>query len=159
MATHSSILAWRIPGTVAWWTAIYGVAQSQTRLTWLSSSSSSSIHQTAVISCSHPLWWALLKIQDSGPRWLRCISKEWFRWAQTLVSPHTQRKKKVLVTQSCMTICNPIDCSRVLFRQEYWNWLSFPSPGYLPDPGIKSGSPTVGTDSLPSEPPGKPTPP
>ena len=25
MATHSSILAWRIPGTGAWWAAIYGV--------------------------------------------------------------------------------------------------------------------------------------
>ena len=41
MATHSSILAWRIPGTGgAWWAAIYGVAQSQTRLKQLSSSSS-----------------------------------------------------------------------------------------------------------------------
>ena len=39
MATHSSILAWRIPGMGAWWAAVYGVAQSQTRLTWLSSSS------------------------------------------------------------------------------------------------------------------------
>ena len=33
MATHSSILAWRIPGTGAWWAAIFGVTQSQTRLT------------------------------------------------------------------------------------------------------------------------------
>ena len=33
MATHSSVLAWRIPGTgVAWWAAIYGIAQSRTRL-------------------------------------------------------------------------------------------------------------------------------
>ena len=33
MATHSSILAWRIPGTgEAWWAAVYGVTQSQTRL-------------------------------------------------------------------------------------------------------------------------------
>ena len=31
MATHSSVLAWRIPGG-AWWAAIYGVAQSWTRL-------------------------------------------------------------------------------------------------------------------------------
>ena len=30
MATHSSILVWRISGTGAWWAAIYGVAQSQT---------------------------------------------------------------------------------------------------------------------------------
>ena len=41
MATHSSVLAWRIPGTQgAWWAAIYGVAQSWTRLKRLSSSSS-----------------------------------------------------------------------------------------------------------------------
>ena len=40
MATHSSVLAWRIPGMGAWWAAVYGVAQSQTRLKWLSSSSS-----------------------------------------------------------------------------------------------------------------------
>ena len=25
MATHSSVLAWRIPGTGAWWAAVYGV--------------------------------------------------------------------------------------------------------------------------------------
>ena len=38
MATHSSVLAWRIPGTAgAWWAAVYGVAQSWTRLKWLSS--------------------------------------------------------------------------------------------------------------------------
>jgi len=42
MATHSSVLAWRIPGAGgAWWVAVYGVAQSQTRLKRLSSSSSS----------------------------------------------------------------------------------------------------------------------
>ena len=43
MATHSSGLAWRIPGIgePAWWAAVYGVAQSWTRLKRLSSSSSS----------------------------------------------------------------------------------------------------------------------
>ena len=41
MATHSSVLAWRIPGNgVAWWAAVYGVAQSRTRLKRFSSSSS-----------------------------------------------------------------------------------------------------------------------
>ena len=32
MATHSSVLAWRIPGTGAWWAAVYGVTQSRTGL-------------------------------------------------------------------------------------------------------------------------------
>ena len=42
-------------------------------------------------------------------------------------------------------------------RQEYWGGLPFPPPGDLPNPGIESGSPELRTDSLPTEPPGKPT--
>ena len=34
--------------------------------------------------------------------------------------------------------------------------MPFPSPGDLPDPGIKPRSPTLWADSLPTEPPGKP---
>ena len=42
-------------------------------------------------------------------------------------------------------------------RQEYWNGLPFPSPGYLPNPGIIPGSPALQTDALLSEPPRKPS--
>ena len=42
-------------------------------------------------------------------------------------------------------------------RQEYWSGLPFPSPGALPDPGIKPGSPAFQADSLPPETRGKPT--
>ena len=41
-------------------------------------------------------------------------------------------------------------------RQEYWSGLPFPSPGDIPDPGIKFGSSTLQTEALPSELPGKP---
>ena len=41
-------------------------------------------------------------------------------------------------------------------RQEYWSGLPFPSPGDLPNPGIKPGSSSLQVDALPSEPPGKP---
>ena len=41
-------------------------------------------------------------------------------------------------------------------RQEYWSGLPFPSPGDLPNPGIKPRSPTLRSDVLTSEPPGKP---
>ena len=40
-------------------------------------------------------------------------------------------------------------------RQACWSGLPFPSPGDLPDPGIKPGSPALQADALPSEPPGK----
>ena len=70
---------------------------------------------------------------------------------------------KLLVAQSCLILCNPMDCSlpgssAIEFsRQEYWSGLQFPSPGDLPDSGIEPGSPALQADSLPSEPPGKPS--
>ena len=36
-------------------------------------------------------------------------------------------------------------------RQEYWSGLPFPSPGDLPNPGIKTGSLALKADSLQSE--------
>ena len=41
-------------------------------------------------------------------------------------------------------------------RQEYWSEWLFPSPGDLSDPGIEPRSPALQTDSLQSEPLGKP---
>ena len=41
-------------------------------------------------------------------------------------------------------------------RQEYWSGSPFPSPGDLPNPGIKPRSPTLQAGALTSEPPGKP---
>ena len=40
---------------------------------------------------------------------------------------------------------------REFSRQEYWRGLPFPSPGDLPDPGIKPGSSAFQVDSLLSE--------
>ena len=39
--------------------------------------------------------------------------------------------------------------------QEYWSGSLCPSPGDLPDPGIKPGPPTLQADSLSAESPGK----
>ena len=41
-------------------------------------------------------------------------------------------------------------------RQEYWSGMPLPSPGDLPNPAIKTGSPALEADILTSEPPGKP---
>ena len=41
-------------------------------------------------------------------------------------------------------------------RPEYWSGYPFPSPGDLPNLGIKPKSPTLQADSLPVEPQGKP---
>ena len=41
-------------------------------------------------------------------------------------------------------------------RPEYSSGYLFPSPGDLPNPGIKPRPPTLQVDSLPAEPQGKP---
>ena len=60
MATHSSVLAWRIPGTGgAWRAAVYGATQSRTRLKQFSSSSSIAHPKPALqqvgLFCDHPV--------------------------------------------------------------------------------------------------------
>ena len=56
---------------------------------------------------------------------------------------------KVLVVQSCLTLCDPMDCSprassvHGFSRQGYWSGLPFPSPGDLPDSGMEPRSPAL----------------
>ena len=76
------------------------------------------------------------------------------------ISPAAAAAAKSL--QLCPTLCDPIDGSPPgssvygFSRQEYWSGLPFPSPGDLPNPGIKPGSPALQGDALPSEPSGDP---
>ena len=53
------------------------------------------------------------------------------------------------------TVARQASLSMGFSRQEYWSGLPFPSPGDLPNPGIKRRSPTWQADALSSEPPGK----
>ena len=55
------------------------------------------------------------------------------------------------------TVARQAPLSLGFSRKEYWSGLPFLSPGDLPHPGIEPGSPSLQVDSLPSEPPGKPT--
>ena len=65
------------------------------------------------------------------------------------------------VAQSCPALCDPMDCSlpsssvHGLFQEIALEWIPFPSPEDLPDPGIEPTSPALQADSLPSERPGK----
>ena len=59
-------------------------------------------------------------------------------------------KVKVLVAPP-WTVAHQAPLSMGFSRQEYWRALPFPSPGYLPDPGIKPRSPALQADSLPFE--------
>ena len=96
-------------GRGAWWAAVYGVAQSQTRLKRLSSSSSSSTLSHSVV----------------------------------------------------LTPCCPMDCSlpasslHGILQAGILEWIAISSSRDLPDPRIRSMSPALQMDSLPSELPGK----
>ena len=62
------------------------------------------------------------------------------------------------VAQSCLTLCDPVDCSppgssvHGILQARVLEWVPFPSPGNLPNPGIEPGSPALQADALSSEP-------
>ena len=55
------------------------------------------------------------------------------------------------------TVASRLLCPWEFSRQEYWSGLPCPPPGDLPNPGIEPRSPELQADSLPSEPPEKPS--
>ena len=65
--------------------------------------------------------------------------------------------------QSWLTHCDAMDCSPPGFsvhgflQARILEWSPFPSPGDLPDPGIKPESPALQADSLPLNHLGSPT--
>ena len=91
-----------------------------------------------------------------------CSGRWIFYHCATWEAPYysiTMVKSESEVAQSCLTLCDPMDHqappSMGFSRQEYWSGLPFPSPGDLPDPGIKPRSPALQADSLSSELPRK----
>ena len=74
--------------------------------------------------------------------------------------------KKLLLLFSCSVMSNSFanpwttacqsPLSMGLSRQEYWHALPFPSPGDLPNPGIKPACPALASGLFTTEPPGKP---
>ena len=74
---------------------------------------------------------------------------------------HEHLPNPVLVTQLCPALCDPVDCSppgfsvRGISQARILNGLPFPSPGDLPDPGIKLARPALAGRLLTAEPPRK----
>ena len=90
-----------------------------------------------------------IQFPDEGLNQAPCLRKE------------RKEKKKVKSPSHVRLLATPwpiahqAPLSMEFSRQEYWSGLPFPSPGDLPDPGIKPWSLTLQADSLLSEPPGK----
>ena len=71
------------------------------------------------------------------------------------------KKVKLLVVQSCPTLCDPMDCSlpgssvHGILQARILEWVAIPFSRESSHSGIKPGSPTLQADSLPSEPKGR----
>ena len=55
----------------------------------------------------------------------------------------------VKLLQLCLTLCDPMNCSppgssvHEISQARILQWVAFPSPGDLPDPGLKHGTPAL----------------
>ena len=54
---------------------------------------------------------------------------------------HVKLLSRIRLFEIPWTVAHQAPLSMGFSRQEYWSGLPFPSPGELPDPGIKSESP------------------
>ena len=64
---------------------------------------------------------------------------------------------KVKVAQSCTTLWGPMDYTlHGIPQARILEWVVYPFPADLPDPGIEPRSPALQVDSLPAKPPEKP---
>ena len=67
--------------------------------------------------------------------------------------------KESVVAQSCLTLCDPMDCNlpdfsiHGILQARILEWVAIPFSRDLSDPEIEPGSPALQADSLLSEPP------
>ena len=118
------------------------------------------------LSGSHAFWWMAGSSQwtvsqslHTPSAWsLHSVARAEYSWAMIFFLCCVC----VLVTQSCLTLCDPTHCIppgssvRGVSQARILEWVAIPFSGDLPNPGIKAGSPELQADSLPPEPPGKP---
>ena len=63
------------------------------------------------------------------------------------------KSSEVRVAQSGLTLCNPVDYTLLgILQARILVWVAYPSPGDLPDPGVKPRSPAMQADSAAAEP-------
>ena len=103
-------------------------------------------------------WFGTVDIQQ---RLIHSLSLFFLPYCSPIPACLHQLKKKIsclVVSESAnpWTVAQQASLSMGFSRKEYWSEWPFPSPGDLPNPGIKPVSPALQADSLPSEPPRKP---
>ena len=130
MATHSRVLAWRIPGT--------GEPGGLPSMGW------------------HRVWhnWSDLAAAAAGAVLWSIVSEN-----NPVETPGAQLLSGVLLFSTPQTVACQAPLSMGFPRQEFWSGLPFLPPGDLPDPGIEPASPLsaeLAGRFFTTEPPGKP---
>ena len=70
---------------------------------------------------------------------------------------HFSYREVLKVAQSCLTLCNPMNCTlHEILQARILEWVAVPSSRGSSQPGIEPRSPTLQADSLAAEPQGKP---
>ena len=160
-ATHSSILAGRIP-----WTVQAMGSQSRTQLSDFHSLTHQSFHKKEAKISIHSclgIFLSLVKSLEWVSEWLsesRSVVSDSL-WPHGLHSPwnspgQNTRTGSLSLLQGIFPTQNQTQISRIEGRfftswaireaQEYWSGSPIPSPVDLPDPGIEPGSPALQTD-------------
>ena len=105
----------------------------------------------------HFLLQGIFLTRGSNPSLLHVL---YCRWNFSTEPPEAWELYATLVAQSLFvtpwTVTQKAPLSMGILQARILEWLPYPSPGELPNPGIGSRSPALWADSLLSEPPGKP---
>ena len=152
MATHSSILAWRI----LWIEEPGGL---------LSMGSHRVGHDWSNLACMHALEkemathssilaWRVPGTEEPGRLLSMGLHRVRHDWSD-FVGTYMKSFSHVCLFATPWTVAYRAPLSMGFSRQFYWSGLPFPSPKDLPNPGIEPRSPALLTDALLSEPPGK----
>ena len=104
-------------------------------------------------------WGVLVRCFGDGPSIWVCIwcILSWFGWSDGFKGRMcAQSLSCVRLFATPRTVAHQVPLSMEFYRQEYYSKLPFPTPGDLPDPGIKSTSHAVTHRFFTTEPPEKP---
>ena len=118
------------------------------------------ITEVAKHSCTHFSWYFIFTHSECHTTKNYNLLYQWYLQQAKHIIQISNTSVKVLVAQSCPTLCDPMDDSLCPWNSWGKNTgmgtHSFPFPEDLPDPGMEPRSPTLQANSLPSEPIEKP---
>ena len=134
--------------------------------TWVRSLDQEDLLEKGIATHSSILAWKIPWTEEAG--WLQSVELQriGYNWSANTHTHHDitykwNLKCVFLVAQSCLILCDPMDCSQPgscdhgVSPARILDGLPCLTPGDLPNPGIEPRSPTLQADSLLSEPLGK----